>query len=150
MTSLSCEATNLLQAPKPRPQLKYGKSRSKIGFPEIRKVGQKVGKKGKNRFCAEKNLFLTLFDLLFDLLSGFPENLFLTNFFRISIMTGVWGLVAGSSLHMTSLSLQNNHFLASRDVIISSREKLYTPPPPLPPFLAKRHFPVDGGWGCIF
>ena len=30
-----------------------------------------------------------------------------------------------------------------------SREKLYTPPPP-PPFLAKRHFPGDGGWGCIF
>ena len=31
----------------------------------------------------------------------------------------------------------------------SSREKLYTPPPPLPPFLAKRHFSRGGGWGCI-
>ena len=23
-------------------------------------------------------------------------------------------------------------------------------PPPLPPFLAKRYFPGEGGWGCIF
>ena len=27
------------------------------------------------------------------------------------------------------------------------REKLYTPPPPLPPFLAKRHFAGEGGGG---
>ena len=31
----------------------------------------------------------------------------------------------------------------------NSREKLYTPPPP-PPFLAKRHFPGEGGGGVYF
>ena len=41
-----CEATNLLYKPQNSEKLKYGKSRSKIGFPEIRKVGQKVCKKG--------------------------------------------------------------------------------------------------------
>ena len=43
-------------APKPPKITKYGKSRSKIGFLEIRKVGQKVGLKGckKVGFCAEK------------------------------------------------------------------------------------------------
>ena len=29
-------------------------------------------------------------------------------------------------------------------------EKLYTPPPPLPPFLAKRHFSEEGGGGVHF
>ena len=31
-----------------------------------------------------------------------------------------------------------------------SRENLYTPPPPLPPFLAKRHFSGEGGGGVYF
>ena len=29
-------------------------------------------------------------------------------------------------------------------------EIIYAPPPPSPPFLAKRHFPVEGGGGVYF
>ena len=36
-----CEATNLLQAPKPPKKLKYGKNRSNVGSLEIRKAGPK-------------------------------------------------------------------------------------------------------------
>ena len=70
-------------------KLKYGKSRSKVGFsgnPESRsKIGQKYAKIGFFFFFRTTTYFLPTFDLL----SGFPENLLLTCFSRILICRGL-------------------------------------------------------------
>ena len=46
-----------------------------------------------------KNPFLPTFDLVFDLLSGSPENLLLTNFSTCFDFFEVWGLLGSSPLH---------------------------------------------------
>ena len=86
---------------KPRDPEKFeiGEKQVKSRSLEIQTVGRKLAEsRYEIGFCAERKPILPTFGLL----SGFPENLFLSYFCPISIFRG-FGLVEGSSLHRPML-----------------------------------------------